>query len=99
MQLAAPYLLFIGDATDELSIKMARGAADWRPELCVGEMYVEGCTVSTGLPQLTIADAVAKGAKSLVLGFANSGGVRGQVASLYSRSSISWYGRYQWFAR
>lgn len=75
MQLAAPYLLFIGDATDELSIKMARGAADWRPELCVGEMSVEDCTVSTGLPQLTIADAVAKGAKSLVLGFANSGGV------------------------
>lgn len=75
MQITAPYLLFIGDATDELSIKMARGAADWRPELCVGEMQVAGCKVSTGLPQMTIAEAVEQGAKTFVLGFANSGGV------------------------
>jgi len=75
MQIVAPYLLFIGDATDHLSIKMARGAADWRPELCIGEMSVQGCTVSTGLAQLSISEAAAKGAKSFVLGFANSGGV------------------------
>jgi len=75
MQIRAPYLLFIGDATDELSIKMARGVADWRPELCLGELSVEGCTVTTGLNQLSIAEAAAQGAKSFVLGFANSGGV------------------------
>ncbi|REL26675.1 DUF1611 domain-containing protein [Thalassotalea euphylliae] len=75
MQIVGPYLLFIGDATDALSIKMARGVADFRPELCIGEMQVEGCQVTTGLPQLTIAEAVAKGAKTFVLGFANSGGV------------------------
>ena len=75
MRITAPYLLFIGDATDELSIKMAKGAADWRPELCVGEMKVSGCTVTTGLPNVSIDEAVAKGAKTFVLGFANSGGI------------------------
>ncbi|OKY26220.1 MULTISPECIES: N-acetyltransferase DgcN [Thalassotalea] len=75
MQIIAPYLLFIGDATDELSIKMARGAADWRPELCIGEMSVDGCTVTTGLNETTIEEAATKGAKTFVLGFANSGGV------------------------
>lgn len=74
MQIQAPYLLFIGDATDELSIKMARGVADWRPELCLGEMAVQGCSVSTGLPELSIEQAAEQGAKSFVLGFANSGG-------------------------
>ncbi|WP_252176306.1 N-acetyltransferase DgcN [Endozoicomonas sp. 4G] len=75
MQITAPYLLFVGDATDELSIKMAKGAADWRPELCVGEMNADGCTVTTGLPRMSIEEAVDKGAKTFVLGFANSGGV------------------------
>ncbi len=75
MQIASPYLLFIGDATDQLSIKMARGAADWRPELCVGEYSVDGCTVSTGIEKMDIAQAASQGAKSFILGFANSGGV------------------------
>lgn len=75
MQIVAPYLLFIGDATDALSIKMARGVADWRPELCIGEAYVDGCTVTTGMPQKSIQQAAKEGAKTLVLGFANSGGV------------------------
>ncbi len=71
----APYLLFIGDATDKLSIKMAQGPVDWSPEQCLGELSVTGCTVTTGLPQLSIAQAAKMGAKSFVLGFANSGGV------------------------
>ena len=75
MQIASPYLLFIGDATDQLSIKMARGAADWRPELCVGEYSVDGCTVSTGIKKMDIAQAASQGAKTFILGFANSGGV------------------------
>ena len=75
MVIHAPYLLFIGDATDALSIKMAQSVAHWRPDLCVGEFSVEGCTVSTGLPKLSIEEAAKKGAKTLVLGFANSGGI------------------------
>ncbi|MCL1079495.1 DUF1611 domain-containing protein [Parashewanella spongiae] len=75
MQIASPYLLFIGDTTNQLSIKMACSAADWRPELCVGEYRIDGCTVSTGIKKLDIRQAVAEGAKSFILGFANSGGV------------------------
>ena len=75
MVIQAPYLFFIGDATDALSIKMAQSVAHWRPDLCVGEFSVEGCTVSTGLNKLSIEEAAKNGAKSLVLGFANSGGI------------------------
>ncbi|RUO63783.1 DUF1611 domain-containing protein [Pseudidiomarina insulisalsae] len=74
MSLPSPYLLFIGDATDPLSIKMARSAADWSPEKCVGELRLPGCQVTTGCPAMSISEATQAGAKSLVLGFANSGG-------------------------
>ena len=74
MNIKPPYLLFIGDAVDPLSIKMARSAADWCPELCVGEFTLPGCTVTTGLPNTSIAQAAELGAKCFVLGFANSGG-------------------------
>ncbi|MGB1299335.1 MAG: N-acetyltransferase DgcN [Psychrobium sp.] len=74
MKIQAPYLLFLGDATDELSIKMAKGVADWRPELCTGEYRLDNCQVDTGLPAMDIAAAKAAGAKTFVLSFANSGG-------------------------
>lgn len=74
MNIQTPYLLFVGDATDPLSIKMARSAADWSPEKCIGEYALNGCTVSTGTPSMTIEEAARAGAKSFVLGFANSGG-------------------------
>ncbi|OIQ46919.1 MAG: EBNA-1 nuclear protein [Gammaproteobacteria bacterium MedPE] len=74
MKIQAPYLLFLGDANDELSIKMAKGVADWRPEQCVGEYRLDNCTVSTGQPAMDIKAAKAAGAKTFVLSFANSGG-------------------------
>lgn len=74
MKIKSPFLLFIGDATDPLSIKMAQSAADWSPKKCVGEYRLSGCAVSTGLSPMSIEQAVNAGAKSFVLGFANSGG-------------------------
>jgi len=74
MKIQAPYLLFLGDATDSLSIKMAKGVADWRPQLCTGQLRLEGCSVTTGQTDMTIAKAKQAGAKTFVLGFANSGG-------------------------
>ena len=38
-----PYLLFLGDAPDALAAKVAQGIKDWRPELCVGQLRLEGC--------------------------------------------------------
>ena len=75
MNLPSPYLLFIGNATDPLSIKMAKSSADWSPEMCVGEYSLPGCSVTTGLPAMTIEEGAEQGAKAFVMGFANSGGV------------------------
>ncbi len=73
--LKTPYLLFLGDAPDALSAKVAQGIKDWRPEFCVGQYRQEGCKADLGLPDMTIAEAVAAGAKTLVVGVANRGGV------------------------
>lgn len=72
-----PYLLYLGDAPDELSAKTSRGLAVWRPEHCLGEHRGPACAVTLGLPHLAFADAVAKGARTLILGVANAGGVMG----------------------
>ncbi|MEE9315333.1 MAG: N-acetyltransferase DgcN [Rhizobiaceae bacterium] len=69
-----PYLLFLGDAPDALAGKVAQGIKDWRPELCVGQFRLDGCKADMGLEDLTIEQAVAKGAKTMVIGVANRGG-------------------------
>ncbi len=74
MELKAPYLLFLGDASDPFSIKLARGVVDWRPELALGQHRLTTATVSAGITDMTIAEAVDAGAKSFVIGLANSGG-------------------------
>ena len=70
-----PYLLFLGDAPDSLAAKVAQGIKDWRPELCVGQLRLDGCNADMGIDDLSIEDAMAKGAKTLVIGVANRGGV------------------------
>lgn len=69
-----PYLLFLGDAPDHLAAKVAQGIKDWRPELCVGQLRLEGCQADMGLEDLTIQQAMERGAKTLVIGVANRGG-------------------------
>jgi uncharacterized NAD-dependent epimerase/dehydratase family protein len=73
--LPAPYLLFLGDVTEAGYAKTAFGIRDWARELCVGEFACAGATVSTGLPRLTPREAQAKGARALVIGVANTGGI------------------------
>lgn len=75
MDIAKPYLMFLGDVQDQLAAKTAQGVVDWRPEWCVGQLRLPGCKADTGLPDITIAEAVAKGAKTMVVGVANAGGV------------------------
>lgn len=72
--LKTPYLLFLGDAPDELAAKVARGIKDWRPEHCVGQLRQEGCNADLGLPDVSIQEAVTAGAQTLVVGVANRGG-------------------------
>lgn len=74
MLIPQPYLLFLGDVTDPLAIKTARGIHAWRPEQCVGQLRLPGSTQSLGLDDVDIAAAAERGAKTLVLGTANAGG-------------------------
>ena len=73
--LPQPYLLFLGDTTEPSYAKTAFGLRDWAAERCIGEWSCGGATVSTGLPRLAPNEARALGARSLVIGVANSGGV------------------------
>lgn len=70
-----PYLLFLGDAPDQLAAKVAQGIKDWRPDNAVGQYRMEGCRADLGLTDMTLAEAKAAGAKTLVIGVANRGGV------------------------
>ena len=75
LKLPAPYLLFLGDVTEAGYAKTAFGLRDWASDLCVGEFAMPEATVTTGLPRLTPREAHAKGARSIVIGVANTGGV------------------------
>ena len=74
-----PYLLFLGDAPDQLAAKVAQGIKDWRPDNAVGQFRMEGCKADLGLPDMDLAQAKAAGAKTLVIGVANRGGVISQA--------------------
>ena len=73
--LPAPYLLVRGDAVEAGFAQTALGLRDWAPERCLAEHALPAATVSTGLPRMTPAQAAAAGARSLVIGVANQGGV------------------------
>ncbi len=75
MLIQTPYLLFLGDAPDQLAAKVAQGIKDWRPDHAVGQFRMEGCKADLGLTDMTLAEAKAAGAKTLVIGVANRGGV------------------------
>jgi len=74
MHIPQPYLLFLGDVTDPLSAKTAKGILQWRPQLCTGQLRLSKETVSLGIPDLSLTEAKELGAKTLVVGTANAGG-------------------------
>ncbi len=70
-----PYLLFLGDAPDQLAAKVAQGIKDWRPENAVGQFRLPGCGADMGLTDMSLEEGLQAGAKTLVIGVANRGGV------------------------
>ena len=70
-----PYLLVLGDAPDQLAAKVAQGIRDWRPDNALGQFRMEGCRADVRLPDMDLSAAKAAGAKTLVIGVANRGGV------------------------
>lgn len=75
MELHNPYLLFLGDARDQLAAKTANGVQVWRPDWCVGQFRLPGCNADCRVPDMTIEEAAAAGVRTVILGVANRGGV------------------------
>ncbi|MEP6066450.1 MAG: N-acetyltransferase DgcN [Paracoccaceae bacterium] len=70
-----PYLLFLGDAPDQLAGKVAQGIVDWRRDNAVGQFRLPNCGADMGLTDMTLEEGLKAGAKTLVIGVANRGGV------------------------
>ena len=85
----APYLLFLGDAPDMLAAKVAIGIRDWRPERAVGQMRLPGCGADLGLTEMGLEEAKAAGAKTLVIGVANRGGVIAESWKEVAREALA----------
>lgn len=75
IMLKTPYLLFLGDAHDQLAAKVGKGIRDWRPEFAVGQLRLENCKADLGLEDITLQQAYDAGVKTMVIGVANRGGV------------------------
>lgn len=71
----APYLIFLGDAQNDIAAKTGAGIAQWRPGRCIGQHRLPACKVDIGLAEMTIAEAVSAGARTFVIGVVNAGGI------------------------
>jgi uncharacterized NAD-dependent epimerase/dehydratase family protein len=69
-----PFVVFMGDIDDDTYGKTALGLVQWRREDCVGQVRLPGCRIDAGVPDRTIAEARAAGARSLIVGSAAVGG-------------------------
>lgn len=69
-----PYLLLLGDVDNPRNAKTAFGLRDWTPEACVGQLRFHAQAVDLGLPDMSPEEAVAAGARTLVVGIAPPGG-------------------------
>lgn len=73
--LRKPYLLYLGDALLKSDCKTAFGLRDWCREDVLGEWSHPAATVTLDLPRLAPSSAAAKGAGSIIVGVAPTGGV------------------------
>lgn len=74
LKLRKPYLLYIGDAALKSDCKTAFGLRDWCPDDVIGEWSLPSSPVTLDLPRLSPPAAVARGAGSIVIGVAPTGG-------------------------
>lgn len=75
MNVNPPYLMFLGDVPDALAAKTAQGVVDWRREWCLAQLRLKGCGADLGLPEMSVEQAVGAGARTMVVGVVNAGGV------------------------
>lgn len=74
IKLRAPYLVFFGDVREHKNAKTGLGIAYWAPDRCLGQMKLAGCTVESGLPNLSIREALQNGVQTVIVGVAPTGG-------------------------
>ena len=74
MAIAHPYLMFLGEAHDQLAAKTAQGIVHWRPDWCPGQLRLPGCKADLKIPDMTLEQAKAAGVKTVIVGVANRGG-------------------------
>jgi uncharacterized NAD-dependent epimerase/dehydratase family protein len=73
--LRKPYLLYLGDAALKSDCKTAFGLRDWCGADVIGEWSLPAARVSLGVPRWSPDQAAARGAGSMVVGVAPTGGV------------------------
>ena len=69
-----PYVIFVGDETSPVYTKTGSGIAHWDRENCVGQIRLSSEAANLGLPDMSLEEAIAAGAKTLVIGIAVVGG-------------------------
>ncbi|MCP4301272.1 MAG: DUF1611 domain-containing protein, partial [Gammaproteobacteria bacterium] len=74
VQFDPPYLILVGDEHERTNAKTGIGIVQWRPELVAGQLRFPECQIDLGVPDLSIWEAVALGARSLIVGVAPVGG-------------------------
>ena len=74
LDLNPKYLIFLGGAESADMAKTGRGLAYWAPERCAGQYRIDASAADVGLTSLSFDEAVAAGAKTLVVGITGIGG-------------------------
>jgi uncharacterized NAD-dependent epimerase/dehydratase family protein len=74
LNIAKPYLLFLGDARRDAAAKTGFGLRDWCRSDCLGQWALPNARVDLGLPALDPGEAAKLGAKSLIIAVAPVGG-------------------------
>jgi len=74
VELRPPYLIFVGDESRATYAKTGKGIADWRRELCAGQLRLSSDATDLGLQDMSVSAAVNLGVGSLIVGTALVGG-------------------------
>jgi hypothetical protein len=69
-----PFVVFMGDIDNPVYGKTGLGLVQWRPEDCLGQIRLPGCSVDAGVADWDVASAHARGARTLIVGSAAVGG-------------------------
>jgi uncharacterized NAD-dependent epimerase/dehydratase family protein len=74
LDIAKPSVLLMGNETDPIYAKTGLGIAHWDATNCVGQIRFTPETVDVGLPDVTLGEALQRGANTVVLGVVVIGG-------------------------